>query len=196
MAVHLCIGEIYGFSVFNEPLTRAVGITRSIDGQDWTIPEVGWIYSIALIMLGLAAATLGRWVEHVGPRKTIVASAGLFCGGLWLSSLGVSLHNIWLLYVGYGVIGGIGLGLGYIAPVSTLVKWFPDQPGMATGLAIMGFGGGALIGAPLGVELMGYFKSETSVGVKEAFLVMGCALRRLYDVWSIQFPCACHWLAA
>jgi MFS family permease len=173
LAVHLCIGEIYGFSVFNEPLTRAVGITRSIDGQDWTIPEVGWIYSIALIMLGLAAATLGRWVERVGPRKTIFASAGLFCGGLWLSSLGVSLHNIWLLYVGYGVIGGIGLGLGYIAPVSTLVKWFPDQPGMATGLAIMGFGGGALIGAPLGVELMGYFKSHTSVGVKEAFLIMG-----------------------
>ena len=195
LAVHLCIGEIYGFSVFNEPLTRVVGITRSIDGQDWTIPEVGWIYSIALIMLGLAAATLGRWVEHVGPRKTIVASAGLFCGGLWLSSLGVSLHNIWLLYVGYGVIGGIGLGLGYIAPVSTLVKWFPDQPGMATGLAIMGFGGGALIGAPLGVELMGYFKSETSVGVKEAFLVMGAlyVAYMMFGAFSFRVP-ATGWL--
>ncbi len=173
LAVHLCIGEIYGFSVFNVPLTRLVGITGSIKGRDWTIPEVGWIYSIALIALGFSAATLGRWVERVGPRKTIVASASCFCGGLWPSGLGVSLHNIWLLYLGYGVIGGIGLGLGYIAPVSTLVKWFPDRPGMATGLAIMGFGGGALIGAPLGVELMGYFKSAESVGVKEAFLVMG-----------------------
>jgi MFS family permease len=173
LAVHLCIGEIYGFSVFNVPLTRVVGITSSMKGRDWTIPEVGWVYSIALIVLGLSAATLGRWVERVGPRKTIVASAASFCGGLWLSALGVSLHNIWLLYLGYGVIGGIGLGLGYIAPVSTLVKWFPDRPGMATGLAIMGFGGGALIGAPLGVELMSYFKSDATVGVKEAFLVMG-----------------------
>jgi MFS family permease len=173
LAVHLCIGEIYGFSVFNEPLTRVVGITHSISGRDWTIPEVGWIYSIALIILGFSAAILGRWVEHVGPRKTILAAALCFCGGLWLSSLGASLHSIWLIYLGYGVIGGIGLGLGYIAPVSTLVKWFPDRPGMATGLAIMGFGGGALIGAPLGVELMGRFKSTTSVGVKEAFLVMG-----------------------
>ena len=139
-------------------------------------------------MLGLSAAILGRWVERVGPRKTIFASACCFCGGLWLSSLGVALHNIWLVYLGYGVIGGIGLGLGYIAPVSTLVKWFPDRPGMATGLAIMGFGGGALIGAPLGVELMGYFKSDTSVGVKEAFLVMGGALLRLHDVRRVHLP--------
>jgi MFS family permease len=173
LAVHLCIGEIYGFSVFNEPLTRIVGIVRPVKGQDWTIPEVGWAYSIALISLGLSAAVLGRWVERVGPRKTIAASACCFCGGLWLSSLGVSFHNIWLIYLGYGMVGGVGLGLGYIAPVSTLVKWFPDRPGMATGLAIMGFGGGALIGAPLGVELMGYFKSDSSVGAKEALLVMG-----------------------
>jgi MFS family permease len=190
MAVHLCIGEIYGFSVFNVPLTRVVGITRSIQGRDWTIPEVGWIYSIALIMLGLSAAFLGRWVERVGPRKTIVASAICFCGGLWLSGLGVALRNIWLLYLGYGVIGGIGLGLGYISPVSTLVRWFPDRPGMATGLAIMGFGGGALIGAPLGVELMNYFKSDASVGVKEAFLVMGvayCAFM-MFGAFTIRVP--------
>jgi MFS family permease len=154
LGVHMCIGEIYGFSVFNAPLTRIVGITHSINGQDWTIPEVGWIYSIALIVLGLSAAVLGRWVERVGPRKTIFASAICFCGGLWLSALAVTIHRLWLIYVGYGVIGGMGLGLGYIAPVSALVKWFPDRPGMATGLAIMGFGGGALIGAPLGVELI------------------------------------------
>ena len=174
LAVHLCIGEVYGFSVFNEPLTRVVGITRSIPGEDWTIPQVGWIYSIALIMLGLSAALFGRWVERVGPRKTMAASACCFCGGLLVAALGVRLHNIWVVYLGYGLIGGIGLGLGYIAPVSTLVKWFPDRPGMATGLAIMGFGGGALVGAPLGVELMGRFQSSTSVGVAEAFVVMAC----------------------
>ena len=172
LAVHLCIGEIYGFSVFNVPLTRAIGIDRSVEGRDWTVPQVGWIYSIALIMLGLSAAVLGKWVERVGPRKTMLASASCFCGGLVIASLGVATHQLWLVYLGYGVVGGIGLGLGYIAPVSTLVKWFPDRPGMATGLAIMGFGGGALIGAPLGVELMNTFKSSTSVGVKEAFLVM------------------------
>ena len=174
LAVHLCIGEVYGFSVFNEPLTRVVGITRSVPGEDWTIPQVGWIYSIALIMLGLSAALFGRWVERVGPRKTMAASACCFCGGLLVAALGVRLHNIWVVYLGYGLIGGIGLGLGYIAPVSTLVKWFPDRPGMATGLAIMGFGGGALVGAPLGVELMGRFRSSTSVGVAEAFAVMAC----------------------
>jgi MFS family permease len=190
LAVHLCIGEIYGFSVFNGPLTRVVGITGSIKGRDWTIPEVGWIYSIALIMLGLSAAFLGRWVERVGPRKTICASALCFCGGLWLSGMGVAHHSIGLLYLGYGVVGGIGLGLGYIAPVSTLVKWFPDRPGMATGLAIMGFGGGALIGAPLGVELMSDFKSTTSVGVKEAFVVMGVVYFAfmMFGAFTIRVP--------
>jgi MFS family permease len=172
LAVHLCIGEIYGFSVFNRPLTQVLGIDHSAEG-DWTIPQVGWIYSIGLIMLGLSAAVLGRWVERVGPRKTMVASACCFCGGFVIASLGVQLHNIWIVYFGYGFVGGIGLGLGYIAPVSTLVKWFPDRPGMATGMAIMGFGGGALIGSPLGVALMNTFKSATSVGVHETFLAMG-----------------------
>ena len=190
LAVHLCIGQIYGFSVFNGPLTRVVGATQTIKGRDWTVPEVGWIYSIGLIVLGLSAAILGRWVERVGPRKTIFASACCFCGGLGLSSLGVATHSLWLIYVGYGVVGGIGLGLGYIAPVSTLVKWFPDRPGLATGLAIMGFGGGALIGAPLGVELMGHFKSSTSVGVKEAFLVMGGAYFAfmMFGAFSVRLP--------
>lgn len=171
IAVQMCIGEVYGFSVFNVPLTRIRGITQSVEG-DWTIPQVGWIYMIALVMLGLSAAVLGKWVERNGPRKTMVASALCFCGGLWISALGVRLHNIWLIYFGYGFLGGIGLGLGYIAPVSTLIKWFPDRPGMATGFAIMGFGGGALIGGPLGVLLMEKFKGPASVGVWEAFLVM------------------------
>ena len=175
LAVHLCIGEIYGFSVFNKPLTQVVGIAQPAEGLDWSMPRVVWIYSIALIVLGLSAATFGRWVERSGPRKTMVASACCFCGGLALSSLGVRMHWLWLIYLGYGVVGGIGLGLGYIAPVSTLVKWFPDRPGMATGLAIMGFGGGALVGAPLGVELMKQFATSTSVGVGEAFLAMAGA---------------------
>ncbi len=172
IAVHLCIGEVYGFSVFNVPLTRCLGITQSIPGQDWTIPQVGWIYSIALCLLGLSAAVFGKWVERSGPRKAMLASATCFCGGLLISALGVRTHQIALLYLGYGVLGGIGLGLGYIAPVSTLMKWFPDRPGMATGMAIMGFGGGALIGSPLGVQLMDHFKSPTSSGVGEAFSVM------------------------
>ena len=190
LSVHLCIGEIYGFSVFSKPLTRIIGIEHSITGSDWTTPQVGWIYSIALIMLGLSAAVLGRWVERVGPRKTMFASACCFSGGLWLSSLGVALHNLWLIYLGYGVIGGIGLGLGYIAPVSTLVKWFPDRPGMATGMAIMGFGGGALVGAPLGVELMNRYKSVTSVGVQEAFLVMGAIYFAfmMFGVFTVRVP--------
>ena len=175
IAVQMCIGEIYGFSVFNVPLTRVVGVTESIKGQDWTIPQVGWIYSLGLIMLGLSAAFLGKWVERSGPRKTMFAASCCFAGGLCVASVGVGLHALWLVYLGYGLIGGIGLGLGYIAPVSTLVKWFPDRPGMATGMAIMGFGGGALVGAPFGVELMAHFKTATSVGVRESFLVMAAA---------------------
>lgn len=182
ISVHMCIGEVYGFSVFNVPLTQA--------GAGWTIPQVGWVYSIALFMLGMSAAVFGKWVERSGPRKTMVASCVCFCGGLLISAIGVKLQSLWLLYLGYGVIGGIGLGLGYISPVSTLIKWFPDRPGMATGMAIMGFGGGALIGAPLGVKLMDQFKSETSVGVAEAFVVMAVlyAISMLFGASLVRVP--------
>jgi MFS family permease len=173
IAVQMCIGEIYGFSVFNIPLTRAIGITKSVPDQDWTVPHVVLAtYSLGLVMLGLSAAFLGKWVERVGPRRTMFTSACFFCAGLAVASLGVHIHNLAVVALGYGVIGGIGLGLGYIAPVSTLVKWFPDRPGMATGFAIMGFGSGALVGAPFGVDLMAHFKTPTSVGVEETFLVM------------------------
>ena len=185
IAVQMCIGEIYGFSVFNVPLTRVIGITTPVKGQDWTIPQVGWIYSIGLIMLGLSAAFLGKWVEKNGPRKTMFASACCFCGGLIVASIGVRLHQLGIVYLGYGVLGGIGLGLGYIAPVSTLVKWFPDRPGMATGMAIMGFGGGALVGAPFGVELMNRFKSATSVGVQEAFLAMAVCYFLMMNIGTL-----------
>jgi len=184
IAVHMCIGEVYGFSVFNVPLTQA--------GAGWTIPQVGWIYSIALFMLGLSAAAFGTWVERAGPRKAMLASCVCFCGGLLISALGVKLKMLWLLYLGYGVTGGIGLGLGYISPVSTLIKWFPDRPGMATGMAIMGFGGGALIGAPLGVKLMDYFRSDASVGVAEAFVVMAglSAASMLLGALVVRVPAA------
>jgi MFS family permease len=172
LSVHLCIGQAYAFSVFNDPLTRVLGITGSTP-DDWKLTTLGWIFSLAIVFLGLSAAFGGKWLEKVGPRLTMFVAACCFGGGFLISALGVYLHKIWLLYLGYGVIGGIGLGLGYVSPVSTLIKWFPDRRGMATGMAIMGFGGGAMIGAPLSVMLMDHFKSPTSVGVMEAFLVMG-----------------------
>ncbi len=189
IAVHMCIGQVYGFSVFKKPLARALGIAAPIEG-DWTEANVGVAYSIALAMLGLSAALFGKWVERSGPRKTMLASLLLFCGGLCLSSLAVQLHQIWLLYAGYGLIGGTGLGLGYISPVSTLMKWFPDRPGMATGMAIMGFGGGALIGAPLAEELMRHFSSATSVGASEAMLTMAglYAVAMCVGAWLVRVP--------
>ena len=173
LAVHLCIGQVYGLSVFNIPMTKLIGITEPQKGADWTIPELGWIFSIALAMLGISAAVFGKWVERSGPRKTMFASAVCWAVGFLVGALGVATHQLWLVYFGYGAIGGIGLGLGYISPVSTLMKWFPDRPGMATGIAIMGFGGGAMIGSPLAVELMNYFKTPTSMGVWETFVAMG-----------------------
>lgn len=171
IAVHMCIGQVYGFSVFKKPLAKILGVTAPAAG-DWSEADVGVAYSIALALLGLSAAVFGKWVERSGPRKTMLASMLCFCSGLVLTSLAVKFHQLWLLYAGYGLIGGIGLGLGYIAPVSTLMKWFPDRPGMATGMAIMGFGGGALIGGPLAEELMRHFANATSVGAREALLVM------------------------
>lgn len=172
LAIHLCIGQIYAYSVFNEPMTRILGVTESSPG-DWSISTVGWVFSIALFCLGASAAIFGKWVDHVGPRKTMFFSALFFSGGFMISALGVQLHQIWLVFVGNGLIGGIGLGLGYISPVSTLMKWFPDKPGMATGMAIMGFGGGAMIASPLSVLLMELFSGPQSVGVGPTFLVLG-----------------------
>jgi MFS family permease len=172
LAVHLCIGQAYAFSVFNEPLTRIIGITASAP-DDWKLTTLGWIFSLAIAFLGLSAAFAGKWLEKVGPRRTMFTAACLFGGGFLISAIGVKTHQIWLLYFGYGVLGGCGLGLGYVSPVSTLIKWFPDRRGMATGMAIMGFGGGAMLGAPLSVALMKHFHSDTSVGVFETFVVMG-----------------------
>ncbi|MBV9971216.1 MAG: MFS transporter, partial [Xanthobacteraceae bacterium] len=187
LAIHLCIGMAYGFSVFWLPLSRAVGITQPVacpadmsffartfaTNCDWKISELGWMYTLFFVFLGAAAAVWGGWLERVGPRRAGFVAALCWCGGLVISALGVKLHQIGLLWLGSGVIGGIGLGLGYISPVSTLIKWFPDRRGMATGMAIMGFGGGAMIGAPLADLLMNYFKTPTSGGVWQTFVAMG-----------------------
>lgn len=172
LAIHLSIGMAYGFSVFWLPLGQAIGITAPAAG-DWKISTLGWMYTLFFVFLGSSAAVFGTWLEQNGPRKAGVAAAFCWGGGFFISALGVHLHQIWLLWLGSGVIGGCGLGLGYISPVSTLIKWFPDRRGMATGMAIMGFGGGALIGAPLADRLIRHFATPTSVGVTEAFLALG-----------------------
>ncbi len=172
LAIHLCIGQAYAFSVFKLPLTKVLGITDSAPG-DWSQSQLAWIFTIAIVFLGLSAATWGKWLERVGPRTSGFAAALCWASGFLISALGVRLHQIWLLYLGYGVIGGCGLGLGYITPVSTLIKWFPDRRGLATGMAIMGFGGGAMIASPLSQLLMDHYKSATSVGVAETFVTLG-----------------------
>jgi len=174
LCVHLCIGQAYAFSVFNLPMTKLIGVTQSAP-DDWKLTELGWIFSIAIFFLGVSAAVFGRWVEEGGPRRAMFAAALCFGGGFFISAFGTWIHQLWVIYLGYGVIGGTGLGLGYISPVSTLIKWFPDRPGMATGMAIMGFGGGAMIAAPLSVWLMHLFSTPTHVGVAETFVVMGIA---------------------
>ena len=172
LCVHLCIGQAYAFSVFNLPMTKLLGITQSTPA-DWRLTDLGWIFSIAIFFLGASAAVFGRWVEEGGPRRAMFTAGLCWGGGFLVSALGTYAHALWLIYLGYGVLGGCGLGIGYISPVSTLIKWFPDRPGMATGMAIMGFGGGAFIASPLSVWLMSKFSTPTHVGVAEAFIAMG-----------------------
>jgi len=148
IAIHLCIGSVYAWSIYNPALIKMHGVVASAAG-DWTLKEVVWVFTAAIVSLGLSAAFAGRWLERVGPRMVGVVAACCWGGGYLIGSLGIYTHQLWLLYLGYGVIGGCGLGLGYVSPVSTLIRWFPDRRGMAAGMAIMGFGGGAMIGAPL-----------------------------------------------
>ena len=195
LAIHLSIGMAYGFSVFWLPLSRAIGIVAPIscpadmafvaktftNSCDWPISMLGWMYTLFFVFLGSSAAVFGSWVERSGPRKAGLAAALCWSGGLVISAIGVLTHQIWMLWLGSGVLGGIGLGLGYISPVSTLIKWFPDRRGMATGMAIMGFGGGAMIGAPMANGLMTFFSSPTGVGVWQTFL----ALAAIYFVFMV-----------
>jgi MFS family permease len=189
LAIHLCIGQAYALSVFNLPMNRLIGITQPAPG-DWPLTTTVWIFNIAFVFLGLSAAVFGKWLEVVGPRKAMFVSACCFSSGFLLSAVGIWMHAIWLVYLGYGVLGGIGLGLGYISPVSTLIKWFPDRPGMATGMAIMGFGGGAMIGSPLAENLMRFYATPASVGVTETFVTMGviyfCIM--MFGVFNVRVP--------
>jgi MFS family permease len=191
LAIHLAIGQAYAFSVFNKPLGSLIsGDPANPAPGDWTPTQIGFTFSIAIVLLGLSAALFGKWLERVGPRKAMLAASLCFGGGFLIGSLGIHLHNIYLLYFGYGFVGGIGLGIGYISPVSTLIKWFPDRKGVATGMAIMGFGGGAMIGSPLAVALMGQFKGSAPQGVAPTFIAMGIIymLFMQFGVWTIRVP--------
>jgi MFS family permease len=198
LAVHLSIGMAYGFSVFWKPLGNALkddagnpvaacaagattfgdklaGTAKALFATDcnWTQFDLGWMFTLFFVLLGCSAALFGGWLEREGPRKTGFVSAILWAGGLLISAYGIYIHQLWLLWLGSGVIGGIGLGLGYISPVSTLIKWFPDHRGMATGMAIMGFGGGAMIGSPIATKLMTHFSESGGAGVWQTFVVLG-----------------------
>src|ERR1700726_3322830 len=186
LCIHLCIGMAYGFSVFWLPLSRAIGLSAPkacpdmslmqelfTTSCDWKVASLGWMFTLFFVLLGVSAAIWGGGLERAGPRKAGVVAALCWGGGLIIGAFGIYVHQLWIMWLGAGVIGGVGLGLGYISPVSTLVKWFPDHRGMATGFAIAGFGGGAMIGLPLADRLINYFKTPTSVGVWETFATMG-----------------------
>ncbi len=186
LAIHLCIGMIYGMSVFWLPLSQAVGVSHpfacpagstlltrlTATGCDWKVADLSWVFTLGIVFLGVSAALWGGWLERAGPRRAGLVAAICWPGGLAVAALGVYLHQLWLVWLGGGVIGGVGLGLGYISPVSTLIKWFPDRRGLATGLAIMGFGGGAMIGSPLAARLMSQFHSPVQTGVWQTFLTL------------------------
>jgi len=194
LAVHLSIGMAYGFSVFWLPLSKALpGVSTCAADMSWlaelTAADCNWrmqslnvTFVLFTVVLGIAAAVWGNWVERVGARKAAVVSALCWCGGLALGAVAIRIHQLWLLWLGTGVIGGIGLGLGYISPVAILLRWFPDRRGMATGMAVMGFGGGAMIGAPLAVALMKQFQTPTDPGVALTFL----CLAAIYSVFMLS----------
>ena len=175
LAVHLCIGQAYATSVYKTALVKHFGAS---------LTEIGVIFSIAIVMLGLSAAVMGTWVDTNGPRKAMFTSAVFWAGGFLIGSLGIFTHQLWLVYLGYGVVGGIGLGIGYISPVSTLIKWFPDRPGLATGMAIMGFGGGALIASPVSTALLKLY--DPNSGAKD-WVASGDAVGKLFLTFAVVY---------
>ncbi|HIC8897489.1 TPA: OFA family MFS transporter [Klebsiella aerogenes] len=204
LAVHLCIGMAYGFSVYWLPMSQLIGgsaplqcpvdmsfwqqlVTRQCD---WKISLLGWTYTLFFVFLGCSAALWGSWLEKVGPRLVSFVATLCWCGGLMLASAAIYFHQLWLLWLGAGVIGGIGLGLGYISPVSTLLRWFPDKRGMAAGMAIMGFGGGALVGAPLANWLINFFADGQGSGVWQSILALAViyALFMLCGTFGYRLP--------
>ncbi|RJE82318.1 OFA family MFS transporter [Paracoccus onubensis] len=181
IAIHLCIGSVYAWSVFNPALSRELGVV-SAAADDWSLSGIVWIFSVAIVFLGLSAAFAGKWLEEVGPRMVGVVAAFLWGGGFIIGSAGIALHQLWLIYLGYGVLGGCGLGLGYVSPVSTLLRWFPDRRGMATGMAIMGFGGGAMIAAPVKDWLLSvYARAPEYLGADNAVNVITEGGRRFAE---------------
>ena len=184
IAIHLCIGSVYAWSVFNPALTKLLGVAAPA-ADDWSLSSVVWIFSVAIVFLGLAAAFGGKWLEEVGPRMVGVVAASLWGGGFLIGSLGISTHQLWLIYLGYGAMGGCGLGFGYVSPVSTLIRWFPDRRGMATGMAIMGFGGGAIIATPLiGWLLNHYAIAPTYLGAQDTVAIIVDAGRQFVETAS------------
>ena len=182
IAIHLCIGSVYAWSIYNPALTKVVGVVSSA-ADDWTLTEVVWIFTVAILVLGLAAAFAGKWLEEVGPRTVGIVAAFCWGGGYLVGSLGIYLNQVWLLYLGYGVIGGCGLGLGYVSPVSTLIRWFPDRRGMATGMAIMGFGGGAMLGTPLKEYfLQKFYQAPEYLGRVDSINLVTEAGRRFVEI--------------
>jgi MFS family permease len=200
LAIHLCIGMAYGFSVFWLPLSRALGgeTSRACPDMtllkalttascDWRVSDLVWIYTLFFVVLGSAAALFGGWLERAGPRKAGLVATVCWCGGMVISAFGVATHQLWIMWLASGVMGGVGLGLGYISPVSTLIKWFPDKRGMATGMAIMGFGGGAMIGSPLADMLMKHFATPSDPGVWQTFLVMAAGYAVFMTAGSLGY---------
>ena len=201
IAIHLCIGSVYAWSMFNPALVKTIGVVTS-SGDDWSLSQVVWIFSVAIVSLGLAAAYAGKWLEKVGPRMVGFVAACCWGGGFLIGALGIYLQEsgfqislsltsgnlilqpgLYLLYLGYGVIGGIGLGLGYVSPVSTLIRWFPDRRGMATGMAIMGFGGGAMIAKFSIDKLLGkFYKVPEYLGATDTINLITEGGRRFVEV--------------
>ena len=183
--IHLCIGSVYAWSIYNPHLIRINGVVTSA-GDDWSLSEVVWVFTVAIVFLGLAAAFAGKWLEQVGPRMVGVVSACCWGGGYLVGAAGIMTHQLWLLYLGYGVIGGCGLGLGYVSPVSTLIRWFPDRRGMAAGMAIMGFGGGAMIGTPMKEYFIRlFYRAPEYLGTQSQVELVTEAGRRFAEVGGV-----------
>ncbi|QYJ02505.1 OFA family MFS transporter [Nocardioides panacisoli] len=183
LAIHLCIGQVYATSVYKIAL---------VEHFDTSLTAVGYIFSVAIVVLGVSAALFGTWVDRVGPRRTMFTAACCWGAGFLVAALGIQLGQLWIVYLGYGVLGGIGLGLGYISPVSTLIKWFPDRPGLATGMAIMGFGGGAMVASPLSQELLVAFGGSEFGGdaVMKLFVTLGIVYFAfmMFGVFTVRVP--------
>lgn len=204
LAIHLCIGMAYGFSVFWLPMSNEIanapascadiGLMQALTTTtcNWSVAHVTHVFGIFIAMLGVSAAIWGAWLEHAGPRKAGCIAALCWGGGMFVGGIGVMVHQLWLVYLGAGVLGGIGQGLGYITPVSTLIKWFPDRRGMATGFAIMGYGGGAMVGAPLAVLLMSHFSADGGTGVAMTLMTMGVIYTIVMTCGAIGFRVPPH----